>query len=83
MVERIVIESVAGDTITFEVDVRGGAERLARALRFAGLLEEERIDTGYDNTYGNDSTFGPDPGQVGNNGYGGSGDGLRFFYEPR
>lgn len=77
VVERLVIDSVAGDTITFEVDVRGGAERLARALRFAGLLEAERIDTGYDGAYDNDSSFGPGPGASA------EGSDLSFFYEPR
>ncbi len=72
VVERLAIQSVNGDTITYQVDVRGGAERLARALRFAGLLEAERIDTGYGY---DDGTFGPDPGYAP--------DGLSFFYEPR
>lgn len=47
VVEGLAIKAVDGDRITYQVDVRGGAERLARALRFAGLLEAERIDTGY------------------------------------
>ena len=49
-IERFAIEEVVGDTIRYSVDVRGGAERLASALRFAGFLESERVagalDTG-------------------------------------
>jgi len=43
-IERVSVDEVVGDTIRYSVDVRGGAERLARALRFAGFLESERID---------------------------------------
>lgn len=39
------ITEVDGDTLRLEVNAVGGAERLARALRLAGLLEEERIDS--------------------------------------
>lgn len=42
-IERFAIEEVVGDRIRYSVDVRGGAERLARALRFAGFLESERV----------------------------------------
>ncbi|MDH5620968.1 MAG: DUF2066 domain-containing protein [Gammaproteobacteria bacterium] len=41
LIEGFRIEQVAGDTVTYEVQVRGGAPRLRRALRFAGLLEQE------------------------------------------
>lgn len=41
LIEGYRIEQVAGDTVTYQVDVRGGAARLRRALRFAGLLEQE------------------------------------------
>jgi hypothetical protein len=41
LIERVRIREVAGDTVSYEVEVRGGANRLRRALRFAGLLEQE------------------------------------------
>ena len=41
MIEAFRIDEVAGDTITYEVEVRGGAARLRRALGFAGLVEQE------------------------------------------
>jgi hypothetical protein len=44
VIENFVITSVEGDRISFRVQAHGGAERLARALRFEGLIEEERID---------------------------------------
>lgn len=44
LIERFRISSVAGDVVRYQVEVRGGEERLRRALRFAGLLEQE--DTG-------------------------------------
>ncbi len=44
VIENFVITTVEGDRISFRVAVHGGAERLARALRFEGLIEEERID---------------------------------------
>jgi hypothetical protein len=44
LIEGFRITEVAGDMVSYEVDVRGGAERLRRALRFAGLLEQ--IDSG-------------------------------------
>lgn len=41
LIESFRIEQVAGDTVSYQVEVRGGAARLSRALRFAGLLEQE------------------------------------------
>ena len=41
LIENLSILQVAGDTISYQVEVRGGASRLRRALRFAGLIEEE------------------------------------------
>lgn len=41
LIEAFRIERVAGDTVSYQVDVRGGAPRLRRALRFAGLLEQD------------------------------------------
>lgn len=45
VIEKLNVESVAGDTISYQVEVRGGANRLARALRFSGLVEQEAIDS--------------------------------------
>jgi len=41
LIEDFRIEQVAGDTVSYQVEVRGGASRLRRALRFAGLLEQD------------------------------------------
>ncbi|MGI9234512.1 MAG: DUF2066 domain-containing protein [Woeseiaceae bacterium] len=38
------IVEVIGDRVSYRVDVRGGAERLGRALRFNGLIEQDRAD---------------------------------------
>jgi len=67
LIERLVVERVEGDRITYRVDVRGGGDRLARALRFAGLLESDRLDA-----VGSDPLSVDDPL-----------DSLGFFYEPR
>tara|TARA_R110002096_G_scaffold65006_4_gene158295 strand:- start:20689 stop:21840 length:1152 start_codon:yes stop_codon:yes gene_type:complete len=46
LIEKVRISSVTGDVVRYEVEVRGGEERLRRALRFAGLLEtESRLDS--------------------------------------
>lgn len=44
-VESFRITAASGDRLSVEVAAHGGAARLARALRFAGLIEQERIDT--------------------------------------
>lgn len=41
LIEGYKISSVTGDVVRYEVEIRGGAERLRRALRFSGLLESE------------------------------------------
>lgn len=41
LIDRFVVTEVAGDRVRYRVDVRGGPERLARALRFSGLLEQD------------------------------------------
>ncbi|MEJ2257679.1 MAG: DUF2066 domain-containing protein [Woeseiaceae bacterium] len=41
LIDRFAITEVAGDRVRYRVDVRGGPERLARALRFNGLLEQD------------------------------------------
>jgi len=43
VIERFMIVEVNGDRLGYRVDVRGGADRLRRALRFNGLIEQERI----------------------------------------
>ena len=43
LIETFVITEVVGDSVSYRVDVRGGAERLRRALRFNGLIEQERV----------------------------------------
>ncbi len=44
LIERFRISEVAGDIVSYQVEVRGGAPRLRRALRFAGLLEQSDAD---------------------------------------
>ncbi len=44
LIEDFQIAAVSGDVVSYQVEVRGGADRLRRALRFAGLLEQ--TDTG-------------------------------------
>jgi hypothetical protein len=44
IIERYAIVEVSGDRIRYDLDVRGGPERLGRALRFAGLLEQDFPD---------------------------------------
>lgn len=44
IVEAFAIIEVAGDQIVYRVDVRGGAERLGRALQFSGLIEKSVIE---------------------------------------
>lgn len=41
LIESFVITEVAGDRVSYRVDVRGGADRLGRALRFNGLVEQD------------------------------------------
>ncbi len=41
LIEDFRIERVAGDTVSYQVEVRGGVTRLRRALGFAGLLEQD------------------------------------------
>ena len=44
LIESYKITEVSGDTVNYWVEVRGGAERLRRALRFTGLIEQENED---------------------------------------
>jgi hypothetical protein len=41
IIERSAIAEVSGERVSYRVETRGGAERLSRALRFAGLLEQD------------------------------------------
>ena len=43
LIESFVITTVAGDRVEYRVDVRGGADRLSRALRFSGLIEQDSL----------------------------------------
>ena len=43
VVESFAITSVEGDRILYRVQAHGGAERLARALRLSGLVEQDRF----------------------------------------
>ncbi len=44
LIERFAAIEVSGDRISYRVDVHGGAARLGRALRFKGLLEQDRME---------------------------------------
>jgi hypothetical protein len=39
LIEDFRISKVTGDTVSYQIEIRGGEERLRRALGFAGLLE--------------------------------------------
>jgi hypothetical protein len=45
VVESFAITEVEGDRIRYRVVVHGGADRLSRALRFNGLIEENGFDS--------------------------------------
>ncbi len=45
LIENFVLTEVAGDRVSYRVEIRGGAERLARALRFNGLVEQDGPDS--------------------------------------
>jgi hypothetical protein len=44
VIESFSISEVAGDRIKYRIEARGGAERLRRALRFNGLIEQNGFD---------------------------------------
>lgn len=62
-IDEIMIDTVAGDRIVYEVQVQGGAERLKRALELSSLLEPiDEFDRGvevipFDNTRNPFETF--------------------------
>lgn len=41
VIDDFVITAVSGDRVSYRVNVRGGADRLSRALRFNGLVEQQ------------------------------------------
>ena len=43
LIENYAVTAVTGDRVSYRVDVRGGAQRLSRALRFANLAEQEAV----------------------------------------
>lgn len=45
VIDSFALSEVAGDQLRYRVRAHGGATRLAKALRFEGLLEQDRIDT--------------------------------------
>lgn len=56
IIERIAIVEVAGDRVLYRVEARGGSERLRRALRFSGLIEQ---NAGFDGRFAPDSAGVP------------------------
>lgn len=44
IIEKFAIDEVQGDVIRYRVEALGGIERLRRALRFGGLIEENGLD---------------------------------------
>lgn len=43
LIENFKISEVEGDTVSYDIEVRGSASRLRRALRVAGLIESETV----------------------------------------
>ena len=62
LIENFHIAEVAGDVVSYQVEVRGGAERLRRALRFAGLIEQDSGGVGLEPSlefyFGSEDTTG-------------------------
>lgn len=44
VIEKFAINEVQGDVIRYRVEALGGVDRLRRALRFGGLIEENGVD---------------------------------------
>jgi hypothetical protein len=44
VIESFSVNEVRGDSIKYRVEARGGRERLRRALRFNGLIEQNGLD---------------------------------------
>ena len=45
VIESIAIAEVSGDQVSYRVEAHGGAERLRRALRFSGLIEQNGFNS--------------------------------------
>lgn len=45
LIEGFTLTEVTGDRASYRVEIRGGADRLSRALRFNGLIEQEPQDS--------------------------------------
>jgi hypothetical protein len=43
-IENFAVTEVVGDRVSYRVEVRGGAARLGRVLRFGGLIEQDEPD---------------------------------------
>jgi hypothetical protein len=48
LVENVSITSASGDTVYYQIEARGGVERLRRALLVAGLVESQTRPTNHD-----------------------------------
>jgi hypothetical protein len=57
LIENYRVQEVSGDTVRYQVEVRGGAARLRRALLFTGLIEQDVLEP----ASGLDFFYGPDP----------------------
>ena len=44
LIENFSIAKVEGDRVSYNITIRGNADRLSRALRFSGLIEQDLID---------------------------------------
>ncbi len=67
VIENFSITSVEGERISYRVEAHGGAERLARALRLSGLIEQDTIEQDFmdDDSYMRETLLA-----------------LDFFYSP-
>jgi hypothetical protein len=52
VIENISITTVEGDRISYRVEAHGGAERLARALRLSGLIEQDVFEQDFMDDHG-------------------------------
>lgn len=59
--DRVVVSQAAGDRISYAIDMRGGAERLATELARSGILERQERGYAIDSR-----SFGTDPRRSGN-----------------
>ncbi|MCH7834571.1 MAG: DUF2066 domain-containing protein [Proteobacteria bacterium] len=52
VIENFTITSVEGERISYRVEAHGGAERLARALRLSGLIEQDVFEQDFMDDHG-------------------------------